>query len=109
MKLGRLERNGDGSYRQKEVDVMIACDMLSVAYTKAYERVALVSGDSDYAYAIECATNLGLEVGWVFLRSQAHVERLQALVPPERRLMIDDKMFRALRVAKAKHRPGRFR
>ena len=108
MKLGRLEHNGDGSYRQKEVDVMIACDMLSAAFTKAYERVALVSGDSDYAYAIECATRLGLEVGWVYLRTQAHVERLKLLIPPERQLMIDDKMFRSLRVAKAMHRRGRF-
>jgi uncharacterized LabA/DUF88 family protein len=107
MKLGRLEHNGDGSYRQKEVDVMIACDMLSVAFTKSFERVALVSSDTDYAYAIECAMRLGLEVGWVYLRSQAHIDRLKLLIPTDCQLLIDDRTFRALRVHRPPQRAGR--
>ena len=96
MKFGRTESNGDGSYRQKEVDVMIACDMLAGAFNRSFERAALVSGDTDFAYAIECATQLGLEVGWVYLPSQAHLDRLKQLVPADRQLLIDGKTFRTI-------------
>lgn len=97
LKFGRMEPNHHGGgYRQKEVDVMIACDLLTGAFHRSFDRAALVSGDTDFGYAIERATELGLEVGWVYLPSQSHVDRLKHLVPAERRLLIDSKTFRLI-------------
>jgi uncharacterized LabA/DUF88 family protein len=103
VKLGRMEPNADGGYRQKEVDVMIACDLLTGAFHKSFDRAALVSGDTDFAYAIECATQQGLEVGWVYLPAQAHLDRLKRLFPPDRQLLIDSKTFRTI-VQQAPHK-----
>jgi uncharacterized LabA/DUF88 family protein len=96
LKFGRMESNHRGGYRQKEVDVMIACDLLTGAFHKSFDRAALVSGDTDFAYAIERATELGLEVGWVYLPTQSHLDRLKHLVPAERQLLIDSKTFRLI-------------
>jgi uncharacterized LabA/DUF88 family protein len=97
LKFGRLQANADGSVRQKEVDVMIACDILSAAFTRSCDRAALVSGDTDFAYAIECANQQGLQVGWVYLPPWTHHDRLKNLVPAERQLLIDSKTFRLIR------------
>lgn len=96
LKLGRTEPNHDGSFRQKEVDVMIACDLLTGAFEKSFDRAALVSGDTDFAYAIECAGKLGVEVGWVYLPIQEHLDRLKNVVPAEWRVLIDAKTFRLI-------------
>ena len=105
LKFGRMEPNhSGGGYRQKEVDVMIACDLLTGAFHKSFDRAALVSGDTDFGYAIERATELGLEVGWVCLPSQEHVDRLKELVPSDRRLVIDSKTFRLIR----EHAPAQY-
>jgi uncharacterized LabA/DUF88 family protein len=97
LKFGRMEPNHQGGgYRQKEVDVMIACDLLAGAFHKSFDRAALVSGDTDFGYVIERAAELGLEVGWVYLPTQTHLDRLRDLVPPERRLLIDSKTFRLI-------------
>lgn len=109
LKFGRTEPNADGSHRQKEVDVMIACDLLTGAFNKSFDRAALVSGDTDFAYAIERATELGLEMGWVYLPSQSHLDRLKQLFPADRQLLIDDKTFRTIgRQAPLKY-PHRYR
>ncbi len=97
VKLGRTESNYDGSHRQKECDVMLACDMVHGAFTRQYDRAVLVSGDTDYAYAIEMIHQQGLEVGWVYLPSQEHTDRLMQLIPEDRRILLDEKTFRTVR------------
>lgn len=96
LRFGRRAPNPDGGYRQKEVDVMIACDLLAAAYERSCDRAALVSGDTDFAYAIERAAGQGLDVGWVHLPSQQHLERLRDVVPPHLQLVIDAKTFRTI-------------
>ena len=98
LKFGRMEPDHHrGGYRQKEVDVMIACDLMIGAMQRSFDRAALVSGDTDFGYAVERATELGLEVGWVYLPSQSHLDRLKQVVPADRRLLIDAKVFRLIR------------
>jgi uncharacterized LabA/DUF88 family protein len=96
VKLGRTEPNYDGTHRQKECDVMVACDMLYGAFTTEYDLAVLVSGDTDYAYALEMVTRQGREVGWVYLPSQEHVDRIKQVVQVERRLLLDEKTFRTV-------------
>ncbi len=62
VKLGRLRKLPDGSFLEKEVDIMLATDMLSLAYQNAYDACILVSGDSDFSYTIETVQAFGKRV-----------------------------------------------
>lgn len=59
--LGRLEPRGD-SYVEKGVDIALAVDMLELAYRNAYDTAIIVSGDGDFAKAVEVVKRLGKHV-----------------------------------------------
>lgn len=66
-KLGYLKDDGkraDGSIRyiEKGTDVNIAVDLVSLAYTNAYDEAVLFSADSDYESAISLARQLGKNI-----------------------------------------------
>lgn len=65
-KLGNLEKRGD-TWIEKGIDIQIAVDMLSMAVNDLYDTAILISGDGDFAYAIEAVKNLGkhVEVAYV--------------------------------------------
>ena len=50
VKLGRLIKSGKGNgrYRQKGVDVLLAIDMISKAHLNHYDIALLLAGDDDY-------------------------------------------------------------
>lgn len=56
---GRLQRIGDG-FIQKGVDILLAVDMVRLAFIGKLDRVVLVSGDSDFVPAIEAVRDAGL-------------------------------------------------
>ncbi len=62
VKTARLRRLPSGEFLEKEVDIMLATDMLSLAYKNAYETAILVSGDSDFYYTVEEIQSLGKRV-----------------------------------------------
>ncbi len=62
VKLARLRKLPDGTFLEKEVDIMLATDMLSLAYKNAYDTCILVSGDSDFSYTVETVQSLGKRV-----------------------------------------------
>jgi uncharacterized LabA/DUF88 family protein len=45
VRLGRLIKDGSGSYKQKGVDVSMAIDMLTKAYESHYDVAVLLAGD----------------------------------------------------------------
>ena len=47
IKLGRMKKLKDGTFRQKGVDVQIAIDMMSKAYLNHFDTAILVAGDDD--------------------------------------------------------------
>ena len=47
---------------EKGVDIMMATDLLQFAYRDLYDVAVLVSGDADFAYAMQAAKNLGKHV-----------------------------------------------
>lgn len=61
VKLGRLMPRGN-TVVEKGVDINIAVDMLKYAYSNAYDTAILVSGDGDFATAVEAAKDLGKHV-----------------------------------------------
>jgi uncharacterized LabA/DUF88 family protein len=61
VKLGRLEPRGN-TFVEKGVDVALAVDMLQLAYRNVYGTAILVSGDADFATAMEAVQDLGKHV-----------------------------------------------
>ncbi|HEY3245798.1 MAG TPA: NYN domain-containing protein [Phycisphaerae bacterium] len=49
----RFQRLPNGGQVEKGVDVMLAIDMLTLAYKDRYDVAVLVSSDADYKHAIE--------------------------------------------------------
>ncbi len=47
---------------EKGVDIMMATDVLQFAYRDLYDIAVLVSGDADFAYAMQAVKNLGKHV-----------------------------------------------
>ncbi len=62
VKLAKLRKLPSGEYVEKEVDIMLATDMLSMAYTNTYDTAVLVSGDSDFSYTVEEVQRIGKRV-----------------------------------------------
>ena len=62
VKVTTLKRLPSGEFIEKGVDVMLATDMLSLAYKNAYDSAILVSGDSDFSYTVEEVQSLGKRV-----------------------------------------------
>ncbi|RUM31989.1 MAG: NYN domain-containing protein [Aquifex sp.] len=62
VKTANLRKLPSGEYLEKEVDIMLATDMLSLAYRNAYDTAILVSGDSDFIHTVEAVQSLGKRV-----------------------------------------------
>jgi uncharacterized LabA/DUF88 family protein len=62
VKLAHLRKLPSGEYIEKEVDIMLATDMLSMAYMNVYDTAVLVSGDSDFSYTVEEVQRIGKRV-----------------------------------------------
>lgn len=62
VKLGRLEKRPKGPPVEKGVDVRIAVDMVTHAYSNIYDTAVLVSGDADFVPAIKAVQDFGREV-----------------------------------------------
>jgi len=68
VKLGKLVRRG-GRYAQKGVDVRLAVDMVGFAASDLYDVAVLVSGDGDFADAVQHVKNLGKHVENAFFNT----------------------------------------
>lgn len=67
--LGRLEPRGDGHFVEKGVDIALAVDMLDLAYGNVYDTAIIISGDGDFARAVELVQRLGKHVENIATRS----------------------------------------
>lgn len=47
---------------ERGIDIMLATDLLYFAWNNAYDVAILVSGDSDFAYALQAVKNMGKHV-----------------------------------------------
>jgi uncharacterized LabA/DUF88 family protein len=52
-KPGRFQRLPNGGQTEKGVDVMLAIDMLTLAFKDRYDAAILISSDADFKHAIE--------------------------------------------------------
>ena len=61
VRLGRSKMRGDVTV-EKGVDIMLATDLLRMAWNDHYDVAILVSGDGDFAYAIQAVKDMGKHV-----------------------------------------------
>ena len=95
---------------EKGVDIMMATDLLQFAYRDLYDVAVLVSGDADFAYAMQAAKNLGKHVEVMAFPSNLSYELSQTadvlhVVDPE---FFDD-LWSSSREDKANGQPKRRR
>jgi len=54
---------------EKGIDIMLATDLLHFAWNNLYDAAILVSGDADFAYALQAAKNMGKHMEVAYFES----------------------------------------
>ncbi len=73
VRLGSL-RGNPGRTRQKEVDVLLAVDMLTHAHRKAAQSVILLAGDLDFKPVVEAVVDLGVALTVAFEQKSGSID-----------------------------------
>jgi uncharacterized LabA/DUF88 family protein len=87
---------------EKGIDVMIATDLLYFAWSGFYDVAILVSGDADFAYAIQAVKNMGKHVEVAHFESGTSKDLLDI---SDNRYLLDRNFFQSVWVIQ--HRPQR--
>ncbi len=77
VKLSHAKPRGDTAV-EKGVDIMLATDMLRMAFEGLYDVAVLVSGDGDFAYAVQAVKDLGRYVEIAAFSANLSYELTQA-------------------------------
>ncbi len=91
---------------EKGIDIMLATDMLHFAWNNLYDVGILVSGDGDFAYALQAAKNMGKHVEVAYFESNISKSMLDVA---DNRHLLNQEFFKGLWRAGMKRRPRRGR
>jgi len=86
---------------EKGIDIMLATDLLYFAWNNFYDVAVLVSGDSDFAYALQAVKNMGKHVEVAYFGSGVSKDLLDVA---DNRHVLDQGFFRGLWVAQRRSR-----
>jgi len=90
---------------EKGIDIMLATDLLHFAWNNLYEVAILVSGDGDFAYALQAAKNMGKHVEVAYFESNISKSMLDVA---DNRHLLNQEFFKGLwRAMKRRPRRGR--
>jgi len=89
---------------EKGIDVMLATDLLHFAWNNLYDIAVLVSGDSDFAYALQAVKDMGKHIEVAYFANNISRDLLDIA---DNRHMLDEKFFKGL--WSGKHPPQRRR
>ncbi|GBC88741.1 hypothetical protein HRbin13_00869 [bacterium HR13] len=93
VKTAHLKKLPSGEYVEKEVDIMLATDMLSMAYMNTYDTAVLISGDSDFSYTVEEVQRIGKRVENASFKRTSSYQLRKAC---DRFILLDDYLDRFL-------------
>jgi uncharacterized LabA/DUF88 family protein len=82
---------------EKGVDVMIATDLLYFAWSGFYDTAILVSGDADFAYAVQAVKNMGKHVEVAYFENGISRDLLEVA---DHRYLLDHNFFNSVWVIK---------
>jgi uncharacterized LabA/DUF88 family protein len=86
---------------EKGIDVMIATDLLYFAWSGFYDVAILVSGDADFAYAVQAVKNMGKHVEVAYFESGASKDLLEVA---DNRYLLDRNFFNNIWVRRPQRR-----
>lgn len=86
---------------EKGVDVMLATDLLYFAWNDFYDAAILVSGDSDFAYALQAVKNMGKHVEVAYFESGISKDLLDIA---DNRYLLDQSFFNRLWAGKRRNK-----
>jgi uncharacterized LabA/DUF88 family protein len=87
---------------EKGIDIMLATDLLHFAWNDLYDVAILVSGDGDFAYALQAAKNMGKHVEVAYFERNVSKDLLEVA---DNRHLMDRNFFKGLwRVKKLRAR-----
>jgi uncharacterized LabA/DUF88 family protein len=89
---------------EKGIDVMIATDLLYFAWSGFYDTAILVSGDADFAYAVQAVKNMGKHVEVAYFESGISKDLLEIA---DNRYLLDRKFFETIWVIKRRQQHRR--
>jgi len=78
---------------EKGIDIMLATDLLYFAWNDFYDTAVLVSGDSDFAYALQAIKNMGKHVEVAYFESGVSKDLLDLA---DNRHLLDRSFFSGL-------------
>ncbi len=76
VRLGGTKMAPGGIPVEKGIDVMLVTDLLHFAWNNLYDVAVLVSGDSDFAYALQAIKNMGKHVEVAYFESNVSKDLL---------------------------------
>jgi uncharacterized LabA/DUF88 family protein len=89
---------------EKGIDVMIATDLLYFAWSGFYDTAILISGDADFAYAIQAVKNMGKHVEVAYFESGISKDLLDIA---DNRHLLDRNFFTDIWVIQRRPQPLR--
>jgi len=78
---------------EKGIDIMLATDLLHFAWNDLYDVAILVSGDGDFAYALQAAKNMGKHVEVAYFERNVSKDLLEVA---DNRHLMDRDFFKGL-------------
>jgi uncharacterized LabA/DUF88 family protein len=84
---------GQGVPVEKGIDIMLATDLLYFAWNDSYDIAVLVSGDGDFAYALQAVKNMGKYVEVAYFRNSISKDLLDIA---DNRHLLDRSFFSGL-------------
>lgn len=97
-------KKAQGVAIEKGVDIMLATDLLYFAYGGFYDVAVLVSGDADFAYALQAVKNMGKHVEVAYFENAVSKDLLDVA---DNRHLLDRSFFSNLWVATRRGRRRR--
>ena len=91
---------------EKGIDIMLATDLLYFAWNDSYDVAVLVSGDSDFAYALQAVKNMGKHVEVAYFESGVSKDLLSVA---DNRYLMDRHFFTGLWISKRRPQRRRIR
>jgi len=101
VRLGGTKLAQGGIPVEKGIDVMLVTDLLHFAWNDLYDVAVLVSGDSDFAYALQAIKNMGKHVEVAYFESNVSKDLLEVA---DNKHLLDRNFFKELWTRKHPYR-----
>ena len=82
---------------EKGIDIMLATDLLHFAWINMYDVAMLVSGDGDFAYALQAVKNMGKHVEVAYFENNVSKDLLEV---SDQRHLLNRNFFKGLWVGR---------